>query len=69
MNYQDKRPELSVFALAILFVLAIMSQFGGEWWQVPAGCILLGGGAWATWKVGRWGWWRYAQRGGYEMIR
>ena len=71
MEYQDmKRPALSVFALAIIFVSAILGTFnGGGGWQTACGCIILGGGAWAIWQIGRWGWWRYGSRLSGEMVR
>jgi hypothetical protein len=64
MDYHDvKRPALSVFALAIILVCAILGALsGGEGWQTATGCIVLGSGLWAIWQIGRWGWWRYGQR-------
>jgi hypothetical protein len=70
MDHQEmKRPDLSAFALAVLFVLLIVSQFGGVWWQLPAAGILIGGGAWATWRVGRWAWWKHGPRVSVDYTR
>ncbi len=70
MNDQElKRPDLSEFALALLFVFFIVSLFGGQWWQFPAACVLLGGGAWATWHVGRWAWWKRGPRVSVDYTR
>jgi hypothetical protein len=69
MNYQGKRPDLSVFALAIILVLAIVSAFGGEGWQSATGCIVLGSGTWAIWNIGRWGWRQYGPRVSLDFTR
>jgi hypothetical protein len=64
-----KTPDLSVFALALVLVLALAAQFGGTWWEIPIGCIVIGGGGWSTWQLGRWLWLRNGPERGGEMIR
>jgi hypothetical protein len=61
MNYQHmKRPDLSVFALAITFILSVGGALGGgTGWETAAGVVVIGGGIWATWNIGRWAWSRY----------
>ena len=71
MEYQDmKRPAMSVFALAAILLVCLGGTFtGSDSWQTAAGCIVLGGGAWALWQVGRWAWWRYGPRQLIDSIR
>jgi hypothetical protein len=69
MNYQEKRPDLSVFALSIILVLGLVSVFGGEGWQTANGCVVIGGGSWASWKIGRWAWWRFGPRVSLDFTR
>lgn len=71
MEYHDaKRPALSVFVLAIIFVLALVGGISdGEGWKVATGCIVLGSGLWSSWHVGRWAWWRYGPRHSIDAIR
>ena len=61
MDYDKKTtPSMAEIALALIFVLCLAVVWGGASWQMPCGCVVLGSGAWASWKVGRWVWWRFA---------
>lgn len=71
MNYQDSnKPDLSVFALALIFVLGIACAMGGgQACQIAAGFVVIGGGGWSTLKVGRWALSRFGQSQPFDPIR
>lgn len=62
MNYQDvQRPDAGAFIVVAILIGGILSAMGGgDLVNGITGCILIGGGAWSMWKVGRWMWWRFA---------
>jgi hypothetical protein len=50
VNFQEtKRPEISAFMLVAILVGGILSALGGgDLVNFVTGCVLIGGGCWAT---------------------
>ena len=71
MNFQEtKRPEISAFMLVAILVGGILSALGGgDLVNFVTGCVLIGGGCWATGQVGRWLWWRFTTQRVDAMLR
>jgi hypothetical protein len=72
VNFQnEQRPEKGVFVIVAILVCGIISAVDGGNSAVDTvtGCVILAGSGWATWKVGRWLWIRFATQRVESMLR
>jgi hypothetical protein len=61
MDYhQDpKSPDKGVWAVLIVFLVAVLMNVGGKAWETPGAIVILVICGWSVWTVGRWAWLRF----------